>query len=95
MNYKNTVTGVVISTPCVISGGDWVPLDQTLVREEVEIKETVLVEPEKEQGEEIADNVPNGITKKQIMQEFDAFSVKYNKQSSKQELYDLMLQQGE
>lgn len=27
MEYRNTRTGAVISSPCVISGGDWVLID--------------------------------------------------------------------
>lgn len=93
MEYKNTVTGVVISTPCVISGGDWVPFNREFAKEKIEIISTDTQEIE--QVEEKTDSVPDGITKKQIMQELDAFGAKYNKQSSKQELYDLMMQQGE
>ena len=28
MNYKNTRTGVVITTPCVVSGGNWKLIDE-------------------------------------------------------------------
>lgn len=81
MQYKNKKTGVVIDTPCIINGGDWVP--------HVEKTKKVVEEPE-----ETTDNVPEEITKAQIMQELDAFGVKYNPRDKKQVLYDLMIAQG-
>lgn len=93
MDYKNTVTGVVISTPCVISGGDWVPFNKELTKEKIEFVSTETQEPE--QPEKKTDSVPDGITKKQIMQELDAFDVKYDKRWGEKRLYDLMMQQGE
>lgn len=43
MKYRNTKTGAVIDSPCVISGGDWV----TEVTEKVEPKEPEKKEPRK------------------------------------------------
>ncbi|MEB8399703.1 hypothetical protein [Enterococcus casseliflavus] len=106
MKYKNTKTGVTFSSPCVVSGGDWILLKddpkfdeetKTLNEEEIENTvddaETSAAAPE-QQADEKDELVAGleGITKKQIMQELDAFGIKYNPSSKKQELYDLMMQ---
>lgn len=106
MKYKNTKTGVTFSSPCVVSGGDWVLLkdepktdEEPKALNEVEIEntddeaETPAAAPE-QQSDEKDEQVAGleGITKKQIMQELDAFGIKYNPSSKKQELYDLMMQ---
>lgn len=110
MQYKNTKTGGVINTLFVVSGGDWVPhVEKTKKVVEVEevqkeqedtkpvetepVEQEVVVE-ESEETEETTDNVPEEITKAQIMQELDAFGVKYNPRDKKQVLYDLMIAQG-
>lgn len=93
MKYKNTRTGVVIDTRCVVRGGEWVSLENLEVTNNQEIPEA----PQEEIVEE-KDEVIEGlesITKKQIMQELDAFGVEYDSKSNKQTLYDLMIQQGE
>lgn len=105
MQYKNKKTGVVIDTPCIINGGDWVPhveKNKKVVEEvqkEQEDTETIETEPVEqevvvEEPEETTDDVPEEITKVQIMQELDAFGVKYNPRDKKQVLYDLMIAQG-
>jgi hypothetical protein len=38
MIYKNIVTGAIIDSPCLISGGDWEEVEDTTT-EEVEIEE--------------------------------------------------------
>ena len=38
MIYKNIVTGAIIDSPCLISGGDWEEVKETTT-EEVEIEE--------------------------------------------------------
>ena len=38
MKYRNTATGAIIDSPCVISGGDWV--DETPKKPEPNKKET-------------------------------------------------------
>ena len=92
MQYKNKKTGVVIDTPCIINGEDWVP--------HVEKNKKVVEEVQKEQEavveelEETTDDVPEEIKKAQIMQELDAFGIKYNPRDKKQVLYDLMIAQG-
>ena len=93
MQYKNTKTGVTFSSPCVVSGGDWVLVDDEInMAEETkspnnESTEILTFKNEASAGLE-------GITKKQIMQELDAFGIKYNPSSKKKELYDLMMSQG-
>ncbi|EKF50913.1 hypothetical protein [Lactococcus garvieae] len=107
MQYKNQKTGVVIDTPCIINGGDWVPhvdkakkvVEVEEVQKEQEDTETVETEPVEQEAvvegaEETTDNVPEEITKAQIMQELDAFGVKYNPRDKRQALYDLMIAQG-
>lgn len=106
MEYKNTKTGVTFSSPCVVSGGDWVLVadepktdeEQKVINEEetentADDAETPAAAPE-QQADEKDEQVAGleGITKKQIMQELDAFGIKYNPSSKKQELYDLMMQ---
>ncbi|MDO7872955.1 MAG: hypothetical protein Q6A81_16635 [Enterococcus casseliflavus] len=106
MEYKNTKTGVTFSSPCVVSGGDWVLVadepktdeEQKVINEEetentADDAETPAAAPE-QQADEKDEQVAGleGITKKQIMQESDAFGIKYNPSSKKQELYDLMMQ---
>lgn len=106
MEYKNTKTGVTFSSPCVVSGGDWVLVaDEPKIDEEPKVineeetentadeAETPAAAPE-QQADEKDEQVSGleGITKKQIMQELDAFGIKYIPSSKKQELYDLMMQ---
>ncbi len=43
MKYKNTKTGAIFDSPCVISGGDWVAEETPIV-----VKEAVKEEPKKE-----------------------------------------------
>lgn len=95
MKYKNTNTGVVIDTPCIVSGGNWLLLDSKAVVEkgkdiEVGKQTNEVVEPTKEQSTTDFD----GITRPQIMQELDAFGIEYDKRANKQTLYDLMMSQG-
>lgn len=48
MIYKNIVTGAIIDSPCLISGGDWEEVEETTT-EEVEIeKEEETTEEAKE-----------------------------------------------
>lgn len=101
MQYKNTKTGATFSSPFVIKGGDWVPCDGKLektLEDEPEQNTQELpkdAEPPKEPVDLTGDDAYDGITKKQIMQELDAFGVKYDPKVKKQVLYDLMMAQGE
>lgn len=102
VKYKNTRTGAIIDSPCKISGGNWIELKE---EEEVQVEEVNDVEDKnkideenievEEQGEVEEEKEAedfDGITKKQIMQELDAFGIEYNPRAKKQELYDLMMQ---
>lgn len=98
MRYKNSKTGAVIDSSFKISGGDWFESGSEKAIERIaeapneptEISE----EPQAEQQEENTADF-DGITVKQIKQELDAFGIKYSPTAKKQELYDLMMQQGE
>lgn len=108
MKYQNTKTGVTFSSPCVVSGGDWVLMTDTSKKEDAPKKpneedvKTSANEAEtpatdqKKQADEKEEQVDGleGITKKQIMQELDAFGIEYNASSKKAELYELMMSQG-
>lgn len=101
MEYKNQRTGVVIDTPCVVWGGDWVkvsdlkPEVKTVVPNDTVVNNHVVeVEPQVEAEPEENTIDFDGITLKQIKQELDAFGVEYDQRANKQTLYDLMLAQG-
>lgn len=96
MKYKNTKTGVVIDTPCIVSGGNWIPfLKNSVLESERQIveKPVEVQEPVKRESEENKTDFDE-ITRSQIMQELDAFGVEYDKRANKQTLYDLMMSQG-
>ncbi|QED60694.1 hypothetical protein FUT28_13360 [Enterococcus durans] len=106
MEYKNTKTGVTFSSPCVISGGDWVLVEDNKKTEqskrEME-KQEKQDQPEDKAGEvaekqveedKTGDPAFDSITVPQIKQELDAFGIKYSATAKKQELYDLMMSQG-
>lgn len=98
MNYKNTRTGVVITTPCVVSGGNWKLIDeeQEQVKDAQEIEETIPVnEPEQEEAANVVSDDLANIRKEDIMQELDAMKIRYNKRDKKEVLYELMMSQGE
>ncbi len=86
MKYQNTKTGVIISTPCKISGDNWVKWVEPDIKE----PENEEIKEEKETPE-TKENDFDGITIKQIKQELDAFGIEYNPKAKKQELYDLMI----
>lgn len=93
MEYKNTKTGAIINSPCVVCGGDWVPLNgaKKVIVKDTEPPENLENQEEKEtKNDEAFDN----ITRPQIMQELDAFGVEYDKRANKQTLYELMMQHG-
>ena len=106
MEYKNTKTGVTFSSPCVISGGDWVLVEKEQVsndnsKEEVqhepnsdpEIQKTE-IESDANEETKTGDATYDSITIPQIKQELDAFGIKYSATAKKRELYDLMMAQG-
>lgn len=99
MKYKNTKTGAIIDSPCIISGGDWIEYKKEVVKE-VEIEEVddkvevaKVVGETKETVEDVEEEIEGieGITVKEIKQELDAFGIKYSAKAKKQELYDLMV----
>lgn len=97
MRYFNTLTKATIDTEFKISGGDWV-LESESKEAVVDIQanDADSKKPEQEQvvEESNVDGNYDWITKDQIMQELDAFGVKYDKRANKQVLYDLMMEQG-
>lgn len=92
MLYENIKTGVVINSPCLISGGDWVL--QSDIKKQTESKAEEVIDKEPEDMIEEDDNLKK-LTKEDIMQELDAFGIEYDKKATKAELYDLMMNHGE
>ena len=97
MRYFNTLTKATIDTEFKISGGDWV-LENESKEAVVDIQandaDSKKTEQEQVVEESNVDGNYDGITKDQIMQELDAFGIKYDKRANKQVLYDLMMEQG-
>ncbi|EPN3639625.1 hypothetical protein ACTXW2_001452 [Enterococcus faecium] len=106
MEYKNTKTGVTFSSPCVISGGDWILIEDNKKTEQSKRKMEKLEkqDPPEDKVREVAekqveedktdDPAFDSITVPQIKQELDAFGIKYSATAKKQELYNLMMSQG-
>lgn len=88
MKYKNTNTGAVIDSPCIISGGDWMVYDveNNVIQagQEDEAEEQNLEETQ--ENDEAAE-----LNKKEIIQELKALGIKFNPNANKKELYDLMM----
>lgn len=83
MIYINKKTRAMIDSPSVISGGNW-----------EEYKDEVVVDS-KPDNVDVEDSVPDDVdelTKKDIMQELDAFGIEYNPEMTKDELYNLMVE---
>ncbi|WP_430596999.1 hypothetical protein [Enterococcus sp. DIV0174] len=111
MRYKNTKTGAVIDSSFVISGDDWARVEKPKEQIKQEIHQVIDEEHQQEQQEEqqekqqekqqegieskTGDENFDSITVPQIKQELDAFGIEYNPRAKKQELYDLMMAQGE
>jgi len=97
MRYFNTLTKATIDTDFKISGGDWV-LENESKEAVVDIQandaDSKKAEQEQVVEESNVDGNYDGITKDQIMQELDAFGIRYDKRANKQVLYDLMMEQG-
>lgn len=105
MEYRNTKTGATFSSPCVVSGGNWVLVskEKEPVKESEEVvpnKEAEVVENVEEKVEEAVEEAAeddialdglDGITIKQIKQELDAFGIEYKSNAKKEELYQLMI----
>lgn len=88
MKYKNTNTGAVIDSPCIISGGDWMvhDVENNVIQagQEDEAEEQNLEETQ--ENDEAAE-----LNKKEIIQELKALGIKFNPNANKKELYDLMM----
>ena len=97
MRYFNTLTKATIDTDFKISGGDWV-LENESKEAVIDIQandaDSKKAEQEQVVEESNVDGNYDGITKDQIMQELDAFGIRYDKRANKQVLYDLMMEQG-
>ena len=97
MRYFNTLTKATIDTEFKISGGDWV-LENESKEDVVDIQANDADSKKAEQEQVVEESNVDGnydwITKDQIMQELDAFGVRYDKRANKQVLYDLMMEQG-
>lgn len=102
MEYRNTKTGATFSSPCVVSGGNWVlvskekePAKETEEVAEAEVVETLEEEVVEDVEEAAEDDTAldglDGITIKQIKQELDAFGIEYKSNAKKEELYQLMI----
>lgn len=97
MRYFNTLTKATIDTDFKISGGDWVLENESKEAVvDIQANDADSKKPEQEQvaEESNVDGNYDWITKDQIMQELDAFGIKYDKRANKQVLYDLMMEQG-
>ena len=93
MRYKNVKTGAVFSSPCIVKGGDWVNVADAPKEPVKEVKTGEQITKMQGEESETEDELPE-ITKKQIMQELDAFDIEYDSKAKKKELYDLMMAQG-
>ncbi|WP_277812416.1 hypothetical protein [Lactococcus lactis] len=97
MRYFNTLTKATIDTEFKISGGDWV-LENESKEAVVDIQSNDADSKKSEQEQVVEESNVDGnydwITKDQIMQELDAFGIRYDKRANKQVLYDLMMEQG-
>lgn len=96
MRYFNTLTKATIDTEFKVSGGDWV-LEGDAKKQVLENDKT---DTEQKPTETVAEETTgdekyDSVTKVQIMQELDAFGIKYDKKATKRVLYDLMTAQGE
>jgi hypothetical protein len=97
MRYFNTLTKATIDTDFKISGGDWV-LENESKEAVVDIQANDADSKKAEQEQVVEESNVDGnydwITKDKIMQELDAFGIRYDKRANKQVLYDLMMEQG-
>lgn len=102
MEYRNTKTGATFSSPCVVSGGNWVLVtkEKEPVKESEEVVEAEVVETLEEEVVEAVEEAAeddtaldglDGIKIKQIKQELDAFGIEYKSNAKKEELYQLMI----
>lgn len=93
MEFINKRTRAVIDSPTMISGGDWVLKGEEEPSQKVIVpnKEVVVEAPVADEMESINTFGMDDLTKADIMQELDAFGIKYDKRQTKAELYALMM----
>ena len=84
MIYINKKTGAMIDSPSVILGGNWEEYKDEVVFDSK--PDNVDVEDFKPDDEVVE------LTKKDIIQELDAFGIEYNPKMTKDELYNLMVE---
>ncbi len=84
MRYINTKSKVTLETDNVVSGGDWILIDDLKKEVKEETKEEV-----KEVKEE-PELTPSDITIPEIKNELDALGVDYDKRAKKDELWKLL-----
>lgn len=102
MEYRNLKTGAVINVSSKISGENWAlvenekkPTNKKPSPKKIPPKKVVTKkEPVKKVLAKKEPAKKNEITKAKIMQELDAFGIKYDSKSSKDELYQLMIEGG-
>lgn len=92
MEYRNLKTGAVINVSSQISGENWVLVEKE--KKETNKELTPKKIPPKKVVTKKEPVKKNEITKAKIMQELDAFGIKYDSKSSKDELYQLMIEGG-
>lgn len=92
--YYNTKTRAIIDSPLVISGENWIKYED---KDQVEETEIEAVEDEKVEAEEEKEiekpSAGKNITKADIENELEALGVEYDKKSTKDELYALLMEQ--
>lgn len=88
MRFYNTKTGAVVDLPLENPGGDWIPVEGDKAQKEEKPAEEKTVPKQK-----IEEPAQDEITKKDIMQELDAFGVEYTPKAKKEELYQLLKEQ--
>lgn len=84
MKYVNTKTRAIIDSPCIISGGDWKPVEGKV--SENKKSEDLKKDAETEKTQSNGDTP----TKEEIMKELDAMGIEYDKKAKKEELFELM-----
>lgn len=91
MKYKNTRTGVVIDSPTLVSGGNWV--EYSPKQGKVETAEEIEVKVEDEVEDELEDEGEfDGLTKNQIIQELKSLGKDFNPRDKKEVLYSIMME---
>lgn len=91
MIYKNTKTGAILDSPCTISGGDWLPLEEAEKVSDTEKVEGAETPGTEEANTEAEPEELSKLKKEDIINELKAFGVEFDPKASKAELYSLMV----